>query len=136
MYHTFKSQLRDSSTYPSGAPDLVKYRSVDMYTSCTEPKVKESILLSFRCENGTLRVIIATIAFEIGLDCPNTREVIHWGPSSDLESCTQEAGRAGRAGYLSHATLMYGADDRRYCNPEMMLYVENEKNRRRQLLLC
>ena len=103
-----------------------------MYTSCTEPK--ESILQSFCCEHGTLRVIIATIAFGMGLDCPNIREVIHWGPSSDLESYIQETGRAGRDGYLSHATLMHGAGDRRYCSPEMMLYVENEKKCRRQLL--
>ena len=134
IYHTFKSQLKHNSTYPPGAPDLVKYRLVGMYTSCTEPKVKESILQSFCCEHGTLRVIIATIAFGMGLDCPNIREVIHWGPSSDLESYIQETGRAGRDGYLSHATLLHGAGDRRYCSPEMMLYVENKERCRRQLL--
>ena len=104
-----------------------------MYTSYTEPKVKESTLQSFCCENGTLRVIIATIAFGMGLDCPNIWEVIHWGPSSDLESYIQETGRAGRDGYLSHATLMYGAGDRHYFSLEMMLYVENEKCRRELL---
>ena len=101
-----------------------------MYTSCTEPKVKESILQSFCCEHGTLQVIIATIVFGMGLDCPN----IHWGPSSDLESYIQETGRAGRDGYLSHATLLHGAGDRRYCSPEMMLYVENKERCWRQLL--
>ena len=51
LYHAFKVELNDSFTYPSGAPDLAKYRLVDMYTRCTEAKVKESILSSF-CASG------------------------------------------------------------------------------------
>lgn len=134
VYHTFKSQLNEHSTHPSGAPDLVKYRLVDMYTRCTEASVKESILQSFCRPGGTLRIVIATIAFGMGLDCPDIREVMHWGPSSDLESYVQETGRAGRDGYLSHATLFYGSGDRRYASPEMMLYVENTLTCRRQIL--
>ena len=68
----------------------------------------------------------------MGLDCPNI--IRHsLGAPSDLESYIQETGRAGRDGYLNHATIMYGASDRRYCSPEMMLYVENEKKCCRQL---
>ena len=42
-----------------------------------------------------LRVVVAIIAFGMGLDCPNVRRVIHWDPSSDVESYIQETGRAG-----------------------------------------
>ena len=34
----------------------------------------------------TISVVIGTIAFGIGIDCPDIRQVIHWGPSADLES--------------------------------------------------
>ena len=134
IYHAFKTQLKGNFTHPPGAPDIVKYRLVDMYTRCTESSVKENILQSFCKVQGTLRIVIATIAFGMGLDCPNIREIIHWGPSSDIESYIQETGRAGRDGCLSHATLLHGSGDRRYASPEMMLYVENTTHCRRQLL--
>ena len=60
--------------------DLPQFRMLDMYTACTHPTVKETILQSLPDSNGTLRIIVATIAFGMGLDCPNIRRVIHWGP--------------------------------------------------------
>ena len=63
-----------------------------MFTACTHPSVKDSILGSVANKDGTLRIIIATIAFGMGLDCPNIRQIIHWGPSSDVESYLQETG--------------------------------------------
>lgn len=53
-----------------------------------------------------MRVIIATIAFAMGLDCPDVREIIHWGPSSDVET-----GRCGRDGLLSTSLLLHGKGD-------------------------
>ena len=102
-----------------------------MYTRCTEAAVKESILQSFCMTDGTLRIVIATIAFGIGLYCSDIREVIHWGPSSDIESYVQDIGRAGRNGYFSHVTLFYGSGDRKYASPEMMSYVKNNSKCRR-----
>ena len=61
---------------------------------CTTSSVKESILQSYCKPGGTLRVIIATVPFGMGLDCPDVRKVIHWGPSSDIEQYLQETGRA------------------------------------------
>ena len=53
-----------------------------------------------------------TIAFGMGLDCPEVRQIIHWGPPSDIESDIQEAGRAGRDGRQAAAVLYYTATDR------------------------
>lgn len=57
--------------------------------------MKKAILETFPKQDSVLRVVVATIAFGMGLDCPNVRRVIHWGPSSDIESYLQETGRAG-----------------------------------------
>lgn len=69
-----------------------------MFTACTHPDVKDVILTQFRNEHSTLRVMIATIAFGMGLDCPNVRSILHWGSPPDIESYVQETGRAGRDG--------------------------------------
>ena len=53
---------------------------------------------------SSLRVVIAIIAFGMGVDCPNVRQIIHWGPPSDIEMYVQESGRSGRDGKVSLAT--------------------------------
>ncbi len=49
-----------------------------------------------------LHVVIATVAFGMGIDCPDVREVIHWGVPEDAEMYVQESGRGGG---LCHAIL-------------------------------
>ena len=61
--------LREEFTDPPNAPNLVKYRLVDMYSKCTEASVKEEIVTQFPKPDGKLRIVIATIAFGMGLDC-------------------------------------------------------------------
>ncbi len=69
MYSLFRYYLRDGFTQPPGNHDIAKNKIVDMYCKCTEACVKESIIKSFSDPKGSLRVIIATIAFGMGLDC-------------------------------------------------------------------
>ena len=74
-------RLGKEVTEPIGVcRDLAQFRMIDMFTACTHPIVKDSILHSMQKREGTLRIIIATIAFGMGLDCPNIRRIIHWGP--------------------------------------------------------
>lgn len=70
---------------PIGAPDVSACQLVDMFTACTHAAVKNDILESFCAADGVLRVVVATVAFGMGLDCPNVRRIIHWGPSNDIE---------------------------------------------------
>ena len=56
-----------------------------MFSACTHPPVKDSILKAFGNPEGNLRVVVATVAFGMGLDCPNVRRIIHWGASTDIE---------------------------------------------------
>ena len=65
----------------------------------------------------------------MGMDCPNVRRIIHWGPPSDLESYIQETGRAGRDGNVAYAVLYFSKTDichdyidgniRDYCNNKL-----------------
>ena len=51
MYGLFEQYLSDSFTDPPGAPNIVRYRLVDMYTRCTESVIKEEIVSSFSDPN-------------------------------------------------------------------------------------
>ena len=77
-----------------------------MFTSVTAPGHKSEILRLFKEENN-LRVVVATVAFGLGIDCPNVRQIVHVGLPDDICSYIQETGRAGRDGELSLATLLH-----------------------------
>ena len=60
---------------------------------------------------GSLRVMVATNAFGMGIDKADVRFVVHYALCDSLESYYQEAGRAGRDGLRAYALLLVSPDD-------------------------
>ncbi|KAK4538560.1 hypothetical protein CDCA_CDCA18G4585 [Cyanidium caldarium] len=58
-----------------------------------------------------LRVVVATVAFGMGLHKADVRGVVHWSVPPSIEAYVQETGRAGRDGRPAQCHLFYGAAD-------------------------
>ena len=70
----------------------------------------------------------------MGIDCMDVKQVIHWGPSSDIESYIQECGRAGREGHPSSALLYVKKSDLKSISKDMKQYCMQQEYCRRKLL--
>ena len=61
-------------------------RVCEKFDSCTSDVMKKHIVKSFTEPGGTVHVIFVTIAFAMGLDSPDIRNVVHWGAPTDIET--------------------------------------------------
>ena len=73
------------------------------------PAEKRASLMRFR--SGEAVVMVATIAFGMGIDRPDVRFVVHLDMPDSPEAYYQQIGRAGRDGDPAHTLLLYGGQD-------------------------
>jgi ATP-dependent DNA helicase RecQ len=89
----------------------LRARSIEAlpYHAGMDPAERDANQQRFRREDGV--VIVATIAFGMGIDKPDVRFVAHLSLPKSLEAYYQETGRAGRDGLPSEAWMRYGLAD-------------------------
>ena len=76
-----------------------------------------------------ISIIVATIAFGMGINKPNVRFVVHYDLPKNIESYYQEIGRAGRDGLRADCLLLFGYGDIRKIN-----YFINQKEGKEKLV--
>ncbi len=86
-----------------------KGRRALAYHAGLEPHLRRAAQDAFIREEGV--IIVATIAFGMGIDKPDVRFVAHLNLPKTIESYYQETGRAGRDGEPANAWLAYGLQD-------------------------
>ena len=93
------------------AEELSRKLRAAAYHAGLDAETREHVQTAFQA--GELEVVVATIAFGMGIDKADIRTVIHAGLPATLEGFYQEIGRAGRDGELSRTYLMHSYADQR-----------------------
>ncbi|NYF80256.1 RecQ family ATP-dependent DNA helicase [Granulicella arctica] len=81
------------------------------YHAGLDTSVREKVQTYF--QNGKLEVVVATIAFGMGIDKADVRTVVHIALPASVEAYYQEIGRAGRDGNPSRTVLLHSFADRK-----------------------
>ena len=100
--------------------------------------MKDTVLTTFQNPQGTLRVVIATVALGMGLDCPNVRHIYHWRASNDAKAYIQETRRVRSDDEPAEALIKYYVTthpENRFVDNAMKEYSKNKDKCRRELLL-
>lgn len=96
LFKHFKFELGSFAYYPLGSKEVSKNMLIGMYHAKTLQKYKERVSESLFDGGGICRVVFASTALGMGVNIPDVRQVIHYGPPRQMVDFVQEIGRAGR----------------------------------------
>ena len=133
MFAMMKRMLGSNVTEPPGIEVGLQVRLIDVFTSVSTTEMREMVLEVFRNQGTKLRLLIATTAFGLGVDCPDIERIINWGSPNTLEELVQETGRGGRDGRQVEA-ILYAKKFGKKVTTAMRDYQENVKECRRRKL--
>ena len=74
-----KRRLGKNITEPLGLPNIVEFRIINLFTAASTADMKTKVLKEFYRSDTKLRLVIATSAFGLGVDCPDIGRVINFG---------------------------------------------------------
>ena len=134
FFVTMKRLLGKNLTEPPGIRPTVGVCLVDVFTSVSTNEMREVLLKEICKPNTTLRLLIATTAFGLGVDCPDIERVVNYGSPRTLEELVQESGRAGRDGRQAEAVLYPRKIGKKASTSAMEEYEKNNEQCQRKKL--
>jgi len=105
LYETLKSRGYSVRPYHAGLSNTKRTQNQELF-------IRDDV-----------QIIVATIAFGMGINKPNVRFVIHFDLPKNIETYYQEIGRAGRDGLRAHCLLLFS-----YADIQKIKYFINQKD--------
>ncbi|MBE9547485.1 MAG: DNA helicase RecQ [Proteobacteria bacterium] len=105
LYEILKGKGYSVRPYHAGLSDIERARNQELF-------IRDDV-----------QIIVATIAFGMGINKPNVRFVIHFDLPKNIDTYYQEIGRAGRDGLRAHCLLLFG-----YADIQKIKYFINQKD--------
>ncbi len=103
VYATARKKCEDlAAMLRRGGVDAIHYHA----------GIRDRAAIQDRFMSGQARVVVATIAFGMGVDKADVRFIVHYNPPKTLENYYQEAGRAGRDGLPARCILFHATSDK------------------------